>query len=255
MSAIALSHPAANRRPGFGRLTAVELRKMVDTRAGFWLSAGVVAATALVVLISMLTGPAGVHDLGRTLRFALQPAAFLLPITGILLVTGEFSQRTAMTTFALVPSRSRVLWAKLGAALVVSVAALAVCFAFSVIAVAIGGDAGSATWSLNAAMVPQTLVFVAAAMVTGVAFGAALLLSAPAIVAYLLLPTVWSALAGSIHALSGVARWLDQSETLAPLARHPLSSTEWAHALATLGVWMLLPLLIGGWRLMRRDVG
>jgi ABC-2 type transport system permease protein len=96
---------------------------------------------------------------------------------------------------------------------------------------------------------------VAAAMVTGVAFGAALLLSAPAIVTYLLLPTVWTALAGSIHALSGVARWLDQSETLAPIARHPLSGTEWAHALATLAVWMLVPLLIGAWRLMRRDVG
>jgi ABC-type transport system involved in multi-copper enzyme maturation permease subunit len=255
MSAVALSHPTARRRPGFGRLVAVELRKMVDTRAGFWLSAGVVAATALVVLISILTGPPGVHDLGRTLKFALQPAAFLLPVTGILLVTGEFSQRTAMTTFALVPSRSRVLWAKLGAALVVSVVAVAVCLAFSLIAVAIGGDAGSGTWSLDATIIPQSLVFVAAAMVTGVAFGAALLLSAPAIVVYLLLPTVWSALASSIHALSGVARWLDQSSTLAPMVRHPLSSTEWAHALATLGVWMLLPLLVGGWRLLRHDVG
>ncbi len=255
MSAIAMPHPAARRRPGFGRLIAVELRKMIDTRAGFWLSAAVVAATALVVVISMLTGPVGVHNLERTVRFALQPAAFLLPVTGILLVTGEFSQRTAMTTFALVPSRARVLWAKLGAALVVSLAAAAVSFAASLIAVAIGGDAGSATWTLNAAMIPQTLVFVAAAMVTGVAFGAALLLSAPAIVAYLLLPTVWSALAGSIHALSGVARWLDQSSTLAPMARHPLSATEWTHALATLGVWMVVPLLVGGWRLMRRDVG
>ena len=255
MSAVALSHPVAERRPGYGRLVAVELRKMVDTRAGFWLSAGVVAATALVGLIAMLTGPAGVHDLARTLRYALQPSAFLLPITGILLVTGEFSQRTAMTTFALVPSRSRVVGAKLGAALAVSVAAVAVCFAISLIAVAIGGDAGPATWSLSATIIPQALVFVAAAMVTGVAFGAALLLSAPAIVAYLLLPTVWTSLAGSIHALGGVARWLDQSETLAPLARQPLSATAWTHALATLAVWMVLPLVIGGWRLMRRDVG
>jgi ABC-type transport system involved in multi-copper enzyme maturation permease subunit len=255
MSAVALSHPVAERRPRYDRLVAVELRKMVDTRAGFWLSAGVVAATALVVVIGMLTGPAGIHSLDRTLRFALQPSRFLLPMIGILLVTGEFSQRTAMTTFALVPSRPRVLGAKLGAALVVSVAAVAVCFAFSLIAVAIGGDAGTATWSLNAAMIPQALVFVATAMVTGVAFGAALLLSAPAIVAYLLLPTVWVALAANIHALSGVARWLDQSQTLGPLAQHVLSATEWTHALATLAVWMVLPLVVGGWRLMRRDVG
>ena len=43
-------------------------------------------------------------------------------------------------------------------------------------------------------MIPQAFVFLAAAMVTGVAFGAALLLSAPAIVVYLLLPTAWSVL-------------------------------------------------------------
>jgi ABC-type transport system involved in multi-copper enzyme maturation permease subunit len=255
MSAVALSHPVAERRPGYDRLVAVELRKMVDTRAGFWLSTGVVAATAVVVLISMLTGPADVHSLDRAVRFALQPSRFLLPVIGILLVTGEFSQRTAMTTFALVPSRSRVLGAKLGAALIVSVAAVAVCFVFSLIAVAIGGDAGTATWSLNAGIVPQAVVFVATAMVTGVAFGLALLLSAPAIVAYLLLPTVWVALAANIHALNGVARWLDQSRTLGPLAQHVLSATEWTHALATLAAWMLVPLLIGGWRLMRRDVG
>ncbi len=254
MSAIALSDPdlTVERRPGFGRLTAVELRKMVDTRAGFWLSAGVVAAIVVVVVIAMFTGPADVHTLARTLRFALQPAAFLLPVTGILLVTGEFSQRTAMTTFTLVPSRGRILAAKLAAGLVVSVAALAVCLAVSLVAVAIGtGTVGG----LPAVMIPQALVFLATAMITGIAFGSALLISAPAIVAYLLLPTVWTALASSIHALSGVARWLDQGDTLSPMARAPLSATEWAHALATLAVWMALPLIVGWWRLLRRDVG
>ena len=107
MSAIALSHPVADRRPGYRRLVAVELRKMVDTRAGFWLSAGVVAATAVVAMIAMLTGPAGTHSLERTLRFALQPSAFLLPVTGILLITSEFSQRTAMTTLAGLYRRSK----------------------------------------------------------------------------------------------------------------------------------------------------
>jgi ABC-2 type transport system permease protein len=252
MSAIALSDPAVEHRPGFGRLTAVELRKMVDTRAGFWLSAGVVAAIVAVVVIAMLTGPADAHTLARTLRFALQPAAFLLPVTGILLVTGEFSQRTAMTTFTLVPGRGRILAAKLAAGLVVSIVALAVCLTVSVVAVAIGtGTVGG----LPAVMIPQAFVFLATAMITGVAFGSALLISAPAIVAYLLLPTVWTALASSIHALSGVARWLDQGETLSPMARHPMSATEWGHALATLAVWMAVPLIVGWWRLLRRDVG
>ena len=38
-------------RPGFGRLVAVELRKMVNTRAGFWLQAATVAITVLAVIV------------------------------------------------------------------------------------------------------------------------------------------------------------------------------------------------------------
>ena len=45
---IPLSGRDADRRPGMGRLTLVELRKMVDTRAGFWLQLTVVALTVIV---------------------------------------------------------------------------------------------------------------------------------------------------------------------------------------------------------------
>ena len=251
MSAIALSNPVVNRRPGFGRLTAVELRKMVDTRAGFWLPIGVALITVVAVVVTLLTGNDAQHTLSHVFRNALEPSAFLLPVMGVLLVTGEFSQRTAFTTFTLVPGRARVLMAKLAASLVVSAVALVVCLAVSVLGVALGsGTVGG----LSAVMIPQAFVLLATAMITGVAFGAAVLISAPAIVVYLLLPTVWTVLVGSIHALRHVATWLDQSQTLGPLAEHPLSATDWIHALATLTVWMVVPLLIGTWRLLRRDV-
>ncbi len=41
----------------------------------------------------------------------------------------------------------------------------------------------------------------------------------------------------------------------APLVSHPLTPTERTHALATLAMWMLVPLLIGWWHLARRNVG
>ena len=56
MSATTLSAPirvstaGVRARPGLGRLVAVELRKMVDTRAGFWMQVATVALTVLVVL-------------------------------------------------------------------------------------------------------------------------------------------------------------------------------------------------------------
>ena len=55
MSTTALAAPirvntaGVHARPGFGRLVAVELRKMVDTRAGFWLQVAMVALTVVVV--------------------------------------------------------------------------------------------------------------------------------------------------------------------------------------------------------------
>ena len=42
------------RAPGSTRLTAVELRKMTDTRAGFWLQLAVVALTVVVVATACL---------------------------------------------------------------------------------------------------------------------------------------------------------------------------------------------------------
>ena len=111
-------------RPGLGRLVAVELRKMVDTRAGFWLQVAMVALTVVVVVVRLLVGDAADHTFQSVLDAGLQPAAVLLPVLGILLVTSEWSQRTGMITFALVPVRSRVLGAKLIASLLLAVAML-----------------------------------------------------------------------------------------------------------------------------------
>ena len=105
-------------RPGLGRLVAVELRKMVDTRAGFWLQVAMVALTVVVVVVRLLVGDAAHHTFQSVLNVGLQPAAVLLAVVGILLVTSEWSQRTGLITFALVPVRSRVLAAKLLASLV-----------------------------------------------------------------------------------------------------------------------------------------
>jgi hypothetical protein len=33
-----------------------------------------------------------------------------------------------------------------------------------------------------------------------------------------------------------------------------MSATQWAHAGTSLAIWMVLPLLIGAWRITRREV-
>ena len=90
-------------------------------------------------------------------------------------------------------------------------------------------------------------------MVVGVAFGAVLLASTPAIVALFALPIAWTAVA-SLSFFAGAAPWLDTRLALAPLHQEVLSATQWAHAGTALALWMLLPLLIGIWRITRQEV-
>ena len=250
---IAIPDRAADRRPGMGRLTAVELRKMVDTRAGFWLQLAVIALTAIVVGAIDIWGHAADQTLAQMLSAALAPASVLLPVVGILLVSSEWSQRTAPITFALVPQRGRILAAKIAASVVLSIVAFAFCLAVAAVGTAIAAPGLDDTWSLSAGLLGQSALSLATGMITGIAFGAALLSSAPAIVLSFVLPLGWAAV-GSIHALEPAARWLDGTRSLSPLTEHLLSGTEWARAGTTLAVWMVLPLVIGLWRILRDEV-
>jgi hypothetical protein len=182
------------------------------------------------------------------------PSAFLLPVMGVLLICGEWSQRTTLTTFTLVPSRWRVIGAKLGASTIVSTIALLVCLLLTIVCATALGHAPGGTRSLPWQVIAQTWLYLVAGMIMGLAFGAAILVSAPAIVAYLLLPTVWEALAGSIHALAGVATWLDPGKSLEPFTQQVLSGAQWAHALATFAVWIGIPIVIGAFRIGRGDL-
>jgi ABC-2 type transport system permease protein len=243
----------AFRRPTLTRLTAVELRKMTDTRAGFWVQLAVVAITIVLVVVVSLVGNTEDHTLRKMLEVAIQPSSILLPVVGVLLVTSEWSQRTTLITFTLVPHRSRVLVAKLAASVVLAMAALVLCLAIAILATAITAPGVANTWALPSGLLGQIAIVLATGMAGGVAFGAVLLASAPAIVALFALPTVTAAV-GSISALEGPAKWLDGTRSLAPMTDHLMDATEWARAGTTLALWMVLPIVIGLWRITRGEV-
>ena len=242
MTALAMS------RPNLARLTGVELRKMVDTRAGFWLLTTIALLTIAVVVGLQFTAD---HDdsLRGNLADSLQVALALLPVVGILLVTSEWTQRTSLITFALVPQRARVVAAKLAAGVALSVVAWVVILAIAVVGTAFAGG----EWSLPGWLIGQSTLYLAAAMVMGIAFGAAFLSSAPAIVVYFVVPIAFNLL-GAIPALDGLAKWLDGTQTLEPLVNEQMSGADWAHAGTTLAVWLALPLVVGFWRITRSDV-
>jgi ABC-2 type transport system permease protein len=94
------------------RITAVELRKMFDTRSGFWLIASI-AITSLLATVGVVLWAADPDLTYSTFATAIRfPVVIILPLIAILAVTSEWSQRTGLTTFTLVPHRSRIITAK-----------------------------------------------------------------------------------------------------------------------------------------------
>ena len=109
------------------------------------------------------------------------------------------------------------------------------------------------TWSDAAPLIGQSAVNLTAGMVVGVALGAILLAPAPAIVLLFALPMSWMAVV-SLPLFSGVAPWVDNASALGQMTVEVMSATQWAHAGTSLAIWMVLPLLIGAWRITRREV-
>ena len=60
---------------------------------------------------------------------------------------------------------------------------------------------------------------------------------------------------GAVAAVfSGVASWVDYASNLGQMTEYVMSATQWAHTGTTLALWMVLPLLIGTWRITRREI-
>jgi ABC-type transport system involved in multi-copper enzyme maturation permease subunit len=190
--------------------------------------------------------------LQRTLEVSLAPSSVLLPVVGILLVSSEWSQRTAQITFTLVPNRSRVYAAKLAAGTALACLAFGVCLVVAAVATEFAGSGGDRTWALPLGMLGQDLLSLVVGMIGGVGFGALFLNSAPAIVANFAAPTVF-AVVGSLTVFEEVAKWLDSTRALAPMSDHLMNSTEWARAGAALALWMVVPVLVGLWRILRNE--
>ena len=98
---------------------------------------------------------------------------------------------------------------------------LVIAFVVAAVAIlAVGGE-----WTLGLGVFGQIALLCLISILTGVAFGAAFLSSAPAIVLYFALPLAWGAL-GTIPFLNDAAQWLDTSRTTEPMTERLLSAAR-----------------------------
>ncbi|HET7326587.1 MAG TPA: ABC transporter permease [Nocardioidaceae bacterium] len=240
------------------RLALVELRKMVDTRAGFWLFAAMGIGVLIIMVAMLIWADDGAMGFGNMFGLMNIPTAFLLPVLAILLVTSEWSQRTGLVTFALEPRRSRVVVAKLAVSLVAAVAAVAFATAGATVGTLLAGvfrDSG-AQWDMTWVGFGNSALLQFLALLQGFAFGMLIMNSAAAIVLYFVLPTIWSIVSQVVPWIqANLQQWADFSFTQMPFqSGEAATGQEWAHLAVAGSVWLVLPLVLGIWRLLRSEV-
>lgn len=243
------------------RLVKVELRKMFNTRSGFWMlvSIGVLSVVATGAVIIFAPDSAVTYEsFARAIGF---PMSVILPMIAILAVTSEWSQRSGLTTFTLVPSRGRVIGAKAIATLLVGLGSMAVAFAVG----ALGNVAGSAlagvdtVWDISLSMAPQMVLGDLVGMAIGFTLGVVLRNSTAAIVGYfvvsLVMPGILVLLAQVRSWFEDLQPWIDWNETQVVLFDGATNTgKEWAMLGSTTMIWIVIPLVVGLLFLRRSEV-
>ena len=245
-----------HRGASMATLVGVELRKSVDTRAGRWLLM-VLGALVLLALVAAVWATDRA-DWGFTgfLTIATIPLLLLLPVLGVLLVSSEFSQRTALLTLTLVPSRTRFVVSKLLAAVVLALVATALLFVLT--AAATGAAAAvepGTSWSVEPVVLLQMTVGLVVWLLVGAAFGLAFQNTPAAVVTYLVLPSILFPLQSLFPGIAEAVGWLDLGTAGAPLLdAATMTSGQWARVGTAAAVWFGIPLLVGWARLQRREI-
>ena len=246
----------------FARLVRVELRKMGDTRAGRWLLISIAALTTLVLVIQLSVVLS--QDLTvefRDFMVAMNtPMGILLPVLGVMCVTSEWSQRTAMVTFTLEPSRMKLVRAKFVATMLIAVAAVIVGMLLSVPANMLYGalSGNDVVWGFGPDDVLYVFLLHVFGMATGFAFGTLFLNTPAGIVVYFVysfvLPPLFALGAALMGWFESLQPWIDFADAQNPLIEGNVSGAEWAHLAVSGFIWLVLPLAIGTWRVLRAEV-
>ena len=244
----------------FTRLLSVELRKCFDTRAGFWLMASIGIASLLATGAVLLWAPDSELTYSTFATAIGFPMAIILPMVAVLSVTSEWSQRSGLTTFTLVPHRSRAIAAKAGVTVGISVVSMLVAMAIG----AVGTVVGSAilgidpVWDAGFVDLANIVLAQVLGMLVGFMLGVVIRNSSAAIVAYFVysfaLTAITEVLAATQDWFANLQPWVDFNYAQGALFNGSLNGEQWANLAVTGVVWLVAPMAFGLWSLMRSEV-
>jgi len=233
---------------------------MLDTRSGFWLMASIGILGLLATAAVILFAPDDELTYGSIVAAIGIPTTLVLPMIAILSVTGEWSQRTGLTTFTLVPHRGRVITAKTIACVGVAVVTIPLAFGIGALGNVIGtGLAGvDATWDLTVTNLLTIVLANVLSVLVGLMLGVVIRSSVGALVAYFIyqfvFPTLALLLATSQDWFRDLQPWLDFDYAQSPLFEGPLTGQQWTHLGVTALIWLVIPLTVGLRSVTRADV-
>ena len=264
MTAIALDPvhegPLHFRGVPLSRVVGVELRKMFDTRAGFWLMASIVIFALVSTVGTIAFAPESdltFYTFSAAIGF---PMTVILPIIAILAITGEWSQRTGLTTFTLVPNRMRVILAKVLASVIVGVSSMLIALVFGVAGNLIGPAITGIdrVWDVSIVHFLEIVLGSLISLLLGTTLGILFRSSPVALVAYFiiafLVQTVFGLLARNEAGFRDTQPWVDLNYAQSFLFDGTIAGVQWTRLAVATTLWLILPALLGLRLVMRSEV-
>ena len=242
------------------RLVRVELRKSFGTRSGRWLLASL--GLAAVLTTGAIIAWAPTSELAYS-EFALAigvPMTIILPIIATLSVTSEWTQRSGLATFTLVPRRGRVMLAKAIAAVLVTIPATVAAFGAGAAGNVLGAwmTESPAVWDQSIANVGYFAVGQTLLLLVGFVLGALIRNSSGAIVAYmvyaLVAPGLLALLAFNQDWFADTRPWVDAKYNQDAFLRGDLTGDGWSHLAVSTVVWLVVPMVIALMNVIRSEV-
>lgn len=127
------------RRLRFDRIVHSEWIKLWSLRSTYWLVLGTIVAMVMIAIVLGVMSVAGMEGGGPDGRAALEMgysfAQLTVAVLGVLIITGEYTTGTIRPTFAAVPARLPVLFAKAalagGVSFIIGIVGVALAYAVS----------------------------------------------------------------------------------------------------------------------------
>ena len=252
-------HPTI-RPTRFRQVLAVEFRKAASTTASVALLAAIAGGIVLAAVISIFAfnffEEQGMPWFARVTILMTAPG-FLVPPAVILLSTAEWSTRSAMTTFTLVPRRSIVLAAKALVAAAIAIGAWLLALGLGFLSYVIGAAVQGVDvemdmpWRLAAGDLGAFFLMIASALAL-----ALLIQNAPAaIVVVLAVPNLISGLGMFAEWLETLVLWTNLPNALygSLQSADPTQPVDWARLATAATIWVIIPGVLGWIRTLRRE--